>query len=230
MSCTPAPDASEIEVRYNKLLNEHNAYMSSIGNMTEIVDKCATSKNVEAFEYNELPSELKLLAFGIHKIVGHSMEDVLTGLPNRRYLISRLENEWRRVRRRNSAISLLMIDIDKFKNYNDSFGHHQGDVALTAVGKVLLDSAGRPGDFAARYGGEEFCVILGDTDYTGALIVAERIRAAIESMHIEAVNEKAHRITCSIGVSSKFPDDEDTQALFNEADEALYRAKDEGRS
>ena len=223
-------DPADLERRYTHLLNDHSAYQNTIHMITEVIEKCVTDKDIDTFEYDTMSPDLRLLAFGINRLIGQSMEDVLTGLPNRRYLMSRLENEWRRTRRRGSSISLLILDIDKFKPYNDTFGHKQGDVALACVGRVLANAVGRPGDFAARYGGEEFCVILGDTDYRGALTVAERIRKAIEDMEIEAASSEACHITCSIGVSCKLAGDSSVDVLFAEADKALYRAKEEGRN
>ena len=229
-SLTPHHEPEELASRYTHLLNEHSIYLNTIHTITEIIEKCVTDKDVDTFEYDTMSPDLRLMAFGINRLIGQSMEDVLTGLPNRRYLMSRIENEWRRTRRRGSSISLLMLDIDRFKDYNDTFGHKQGDMALAGIGKILVAAIGRPGDFAARYGGEEFCVILGDTNYNGALTVAERIRKSIEDMEIQAESEEAKHITCSIGVTCKLASDTSVESLFLEADEALYAAKREGRN
>jgi len=161
-----------------------------------------------------------------------SMTDQLTEIPNRRSFDSRLNMEWRRATREKKPISLLMLDVDKFKAYNDTYGHQQGDNVLRAVAKTLETTLKRPADFAARWGGEEFAALLAGTDMTGALDVAERIRANVEKLHL-IYNECSDTapVTISIGVESMMPDPNSSLDLFiSAADNALYAAKKAGRN
>ncbi|WP_445343875.1 sensor domain-containing diguanylate cyclase [Caballeronia temeraria] len=166
-------------------------------------------------------SELQLLA----------RTDGLTGLHNRRTLGEILDQEWRRARRTRSLFSLLFVDIDRFKAYNDAYGHQAGDDALAAVARCIGDNIRRPVDTAARYGGEEFVVVLPDTPADGAAQVAEKIRAAISDLSIEHAGSEFGRVTASIGLASWRPErDDDVSALIRAADEALYDAKAHGRN
>lgn len=157
--------------------------------------------------------------------------DGLTGLSNRRRFAELLESEWRRARRARSSLSLLFIDIDRFKSYNDTYGHQAGDDALAAVARCIADNVRRPGDTAARYGGEEFIVLLPDTPEAGARQIAEKIRTAIIRLLIEHVGSELGHVTVSIGLASWTPGKAgDTEAIIKEADEALYYAKATGRN
>jgi diguanylate cyclase (GGDEF)-like protein len=151
-----------------------------------------------------------------------SMTDALTCVPNRRAFNARLAEENARIDRGGAPVSILMIDIDHFKSYNDRFGHLAGDEALFRVAQVLQASA-RPYDFLARYGGEEFVMVLPSTTLAAAAGVAERLR------HEAASLELAHgAVTLSIGVAAK--PGADTTELLQAADAALYRAKSGGRN
>lgn len=166
-------------------------------------------------------SELQLLA----------RTDGLTGLNNRRSLGEILEREWRRARRNRSVMSLLFVDIDRFKAYNDTYGHQAGDDALTTVARCIGECIRRPADTAARYGGEEFVVVLPETSAPGAAEIAERIRDAIAGCGIEHASSEFGRVTASIGVVSRMPGTEDElDAAIKAADEALYYAKAGGRN
>lgn len=157
--------------------------------------------------------------------------DWLTEIPNRRSFEETLEREWRRSMRQGTEFSVLMCDIDHFKAYNDSLGHPAGDQCLRHVAHTLDDAMVRGGDFVARYGGEEFAVILADTPLAGAQVVAERMRAAIESLAIpHPVNDTGH-ITASFGAASGVAMPEaGALALVKLADKALYEAKRLGRN
>ena len=161
-------------------------------------------------------------------------QDGLTGLANRRSFDSRLEHEANRVLRSQSSLSLLLIDVDRFKNYNDLYGHPQGDRCLTAVADALRQAVKRPADFVARYGGEEFAVILPDTDAIGAIDLAERVRVAVEASSLpHAGNPPFNVVTVSIGVATSAPFEVAEslgQILLERGDAALYRAKDGGRN
>ena len=161
-----------------------------------------------------------------------SYTDALTNIANRRHLEEILEVEWRRARRVKTPISLLMIDIDHFKVYNDTFGHRAGDACLTRVAAVLDQSAQRAGDLVARYGGDEFAAILAGTDITGATEVAERLRAAVEGLAIELGGDEGSRlVTVSIGIAAAVPGDvASPEMLLSAADTALYDAKGAGRN
>jgi diguanylate cyclase (GGDEF)-like protein len=132
-----------------------------------------------------------------------SMFDQLTGLANRRSFDIRQKSEWDRAVRAQYPLSVLMIDVDRFKNYNDTYGHLQGDVALQTVANVLTDTLKRSSDFPSRWGGEEFVVLLPNTDLSGAVNIAEKIRENIENTIIHAPNSLVTKITVSIGVNSE---------------------------
>jgi diguanylate cyclase (GGDEF)-like protein len=152
-----------------------------------------------------------------------SLTDALTGVPNRRAYDTKLQEEHARAKRTGAPLSLLLIDIDLFKQYNDTFGHPAGDSALQSVARVLQASL-RPYDFLARYGGEEFVIVLPATDLGDAIVVAERIRGLV------ANSEFPHRkFTISIGVA-RLDSHADVKALVQAADNGLYRAKASGRN
>ncbi|MBO8173009.1 MAG: diguanylate cyclase [Bacillaceae bacterium] len=161
-----------------------------------------------------------------------SMVDGLTGIPNRRQFEKTLRKQWNRAIREKNPLSLLMLDIDRFKNYNDVYGHQAGDACLKEVARVLVDAATRPGDLAARYGGEEFMMILPDTDKDNALHIAENIRRDIESLDIKHPHsDTSSRVTVSIGVTTVVPGTaESADQMINRTDQAMYAAKKAGRN
>lgn len=155
--------------------------------------------------------------------------DALTGLANRRVLDERLRLEWDRTQRAADPLTLLMIDVDHFKAFNDRHGHHGGDEALRTVAQVIGTNIRRPADLAARYGGEEFAVVLPHTDAKGAWVIAEHIRSSIE--HLPRVAGDERPITVSIGLSSWDKRSRmSLEALLLSADRALYEAKHTGRN
>lgn len=157
--------------------------------------------------------------------------DGLTGLDNRRMLDVTLAREWRRAARSQHALSLLFIDVDYFKRYNDTQGHQAGDDALAAVGHCIAGCLRRPADYAARYGGEEFVVVLPDIDSDGAVTIAETIRTGVLDLGIRHDAGTVGRLTVSIGVTTSYPErDDNIQAALKLADDALYRAKEGGRN
>ena len=155
--------------------------------------------------------------------------DALTGLANRRILDERLRLEWDRAQRSAEPLTVLMIDVDHFKAFNDRHGHHGGDAALRTVAQVIGSNIRRPADLAARYGGEEFAVVLPHTDAKGAWVIAEHIRSSIE--HLPRVEGDERPITVSIGLSSWDKRSRLTlEELLLSADQALYEAKHSGRN
>lgn len=158
-----------------------------------------------------------------------AIRDSLTNLFLRRYLLDRMAHEIRRELRRQDELSFLMIDLDKFKQYNDTYGHTAGDIVLRAVATILFDMFNRPGDIVCRYGGEEFAVMLPDCSKEKAIDLAERVRKKIEAQTIVLRREKT-RITVSIGVAAFPRDAQLKEELIQKADAALYRAKEDGRN
>jgi len=157
--------------------------------------------------------------------------DGLTGIPNRRKFDEYLEAEWNRSIRHDNAISLVFLDIDFFKNYNDHYGHAKGDEALRFVGRTIARSVPRPEDLAARYGGEEFACILPQTNEEGAMEVAVRIAEGVRALGIpHAKSTAAPHLTVSIGVVSGVAQViGGREAFIIQADKALYKAKSLGR-
>jgi diguanylate cyclase (GGDEF)-like protein len=158
--------------------------------------------------------------------------DGLTSVANRRSFDDTLNTEWRRASRESRALSLLMIDVDYFKRYNDTYGHLGGDDCLRRVAEAMADVVKRASDSVARYGGEEFAILMPATEPDGAMVVAERIRAAVEALALpHAGSEVADHVTVSIGVASIQSTSEGAPArLIAAADAALYRAKHAGRN
>jgi diguanylate cyclase (GGDEF)-like protein len=163
-----------------------------------------------------------------------AMLDGLTGLPNRRQFDQVLAMEFIRFRRNDRPLSLVMIDIDRFKLLNDAYGHSRGDEILRAVASKLAISTQRPGDLVARYGGEEFVAILPDTDQSGAITIAEGFRSGVAALglpHPHAVVDDV--VTISLGVATLTADDPElstVEAFLKKADTRLYRAKEGGRN
>jgi diguanylate cyclase (GGDEF)-like protein len=152
--------------------------------------------------------------------------DDLTGLWNHRIIIDRLRQEVDRSRRERSPLSLILVDLDHFKNINDTYGHPAGDLVLKEIGEIF-QGAVRSYDWVGRYGGEEFLLILPGSGFAGARVRAEQLRMAVQWAHIHD-GQRAIPITASFGVACGFPSD--YEALIHAADAALYRAKDNGRN
>lgn len=165
------------------------------------------------------------------KLASLAATDALTGLANRRAFDERLADEWARARRDGTQLSLLLIDVDHFKKFNDHYGHLAGDGCLRALGRILSAIARRPADLAARYGGEEFAVLLPNTGPDGCAEVGEAIRQALHDLAmVHAQNPPSRLVTASVGAATSVPSQaSDSSTLVAAADRALYAAKDSGR-
>lgn len=181
--------------------------------------KARVRNHLELKRYRDLLKEL-------------STVDGLTGIPNRRRFDEVLESEWRRARRNQTPLSLLLMDIDFFKAYNDHYGHVAGDDCLRQLAKGLAEIVRRPADLVARYGGEEFVLLLPDTDADGAIWVANRVQEKVKHLNIPHVySTVADHVTFSIGAATLVPTDNETLFdLIQCADKLLYAAKQNGRN
>lgn len=179
-------------------------------------------KEIETIRLEKAKTELELI----------SSLDVLTGLANRRSFDTFLDTEWQMGTQYRTPLSLLFLDVDDFKSYNDHYGHQAGDVCLRKIAEVLKSCIQRPRDLCARYGGEEFVVLLPNTDEKSALQIAEKLRNNIELENIPHQHSRVGPyVTASVGIATMIPQKTLTpQQLVELADRALYRAKDLGRN
>lgn len=161
-----------------------------------------------------------------------SATDGLTGIPNRRQFDLFLDREWRRAIRNQSRISLILMDIDFFKAYNDHYGHLSGDDCLRQVARALAEGVQRPGDLMARYGGEEFACVLPETENEGAVCVAHKLQERVNALKVpHACSSVAAHITLSLGVATSAPEAGRMPTdLIQRADQLLYEAKQSGRN
>lgn len=181
------------------------------------------------FQVGQRTQELLALNKELQKL---SSQDGLTGIDNRRSLENYLEQEWQRGIRQKNSLAVIMLDLDFFKSFNDVYGHQAGDDCLKQVAQTLKNVLKRSTDFAARYGGEEFITVLPGTDAAGAAVLAEEIRARIESLGIKHKQSSvSYVITVSLGVAAVVPEPGYQSAiLIEKADQALYEAKHKGRN
>lgn len=158
--------------------------------------------------------------------------DGLTNISNRRYFNEFISEEWKRCQRLNMPISLAIIDLDYFKQLNDTYGHQEGDECLKSIGNLLKRFDRRPSDLCARYGGEEFAIVFGNTDKNKAKALVYQLNKEIRALHIPNENSLTYpTLTASIGLATMIPNKETTEAeLIKRADEALYTAKENGRN
>lgn len=162
-----------------------------------------------------------------------SMQDGLTDIPNRRFFEKSLDREWLRIRRNGQPLSLIMMDIDNFKPYNDNYGHGAGDSCLQLVAGALRSAMERPVDIAARYGGEEFVALLPETDAAGAMHVAEKLKRSVYALEIShKYSDTDSVVTVSFGIATHTLENpyESSEQLQQAADRALYMAKKKGRN
>lgn len=180
----------------------------------------------------KLTDEVRMLQREKHDLERIVCVDSLTGVANRRHALALSDAEWKRSCREGTSLSLVMVDIDFFHTYNETYGHPGGDACLRRVAAEMVVCLRRPSDFLGRYGGEEFVAVLANTDAAGARIVAERLRAAVEALAIEhRTSECSHVVTISVGFASMHPTrDIGFEALLHKADHALLTAKADGRN
>ena len=166
------------------------------------------------------------------KLEQQNIIDELTGIANRRHLSKVLGKEWSRANRIGSSLALLMIDIDYFKQYNDTFGHLKGDECLKNIATTLTNNLNRSADFVARYGGEEFCILMPETDLSGAKTFAKKIHSSIIELKIDNPGSDVSKyLTISIGIAAVIPGRSDSYMdLIYTSDKALYKAKKDGRN
>ncbi|MDZ7844456.1 MAG: diguanylate cyclase [Anaerolineales bacterium] len=180
-------------------------------------------------ELKESRKKYKELSERLHQV---SITDELTGIANRRFFNQMLETEWKRSRRNDEPLSLLIMDVDNFKAINDQFGHLRGDQYLQTVAQALSTAFQRPGDLLARFGGDEFAAVLPATDQQGAIRVAEKCRLILKELEFTFGKDQHQMgVTLSVGVVTAQPDPAvSPEALLNTADQALYRAKEKGKN
>jgi diguanylate cyclase (GGDEF)-like protein len=161
-----------------------------------------------------------------------SLQDGLTGIPNRRSFDEHYDREWRRAFRNQAEIAIIMCDIDHFKSYNDSYGHLAGDDCLRRVAGLMRTILERPADLVARFGGEEFICVLPETGLSGSMAIAEKLRGSVVSMEItHQYSPVAPMLTVSLGVAAAVPNNEmKSSDLISCADKQLYLAKQGGRN
>lgn len=203
------------EAHYRTLLEEYKKMLKQMKSLVRISDL--------------MQGELKVLS---RKLETMSNIDSLTGLYNRRFFNEAYQREWLSAIRSGDALAVLMIDIDHFKRYNDTYGHLLGDQCLQAVATAVQKAVRRPRDLVARYGGEEFVILLSETDETGACRIAEQVLTNVKELAIlHAAGSLDGMVSVSIGVTATIPSNEVlSDDLLKKADEALYRAKNNGRN
>lgn len=213
------------EFNANKFERERNyAAMINRELEEEILRRIDTEK--------KLKSEIQRAEQLAEKLIAISSRDGLTGISNRRRFDEHIINEWNRLGRSSSPLSLIFCDIDFYKAFNDTYGHLKGDDCLKKIANVLQNFSRRAGDMAARYGGEEFAVILPDTRLENARQIAEEIRVSVQNLHIQhATSSISPYVTVSLGVATAIPSRHDSpDSLIRLADEAMYEAKHAGRN
>lgn len=219
-----------------KFLNNYNSILLQIGIILSIIILAILGilfyvfKNIQE-DHTKLEIVVKKLKNVNKKLENASYTDSLTALHNRRYFNFIYERELKRAKRNKSYITFMMLDIDYFKQYNDTYGHIEGDNALKSVAKVLKMTLKRPSDYVFRLGGEEFGVLLSETDESNSAILARKICDSIRAMEIQHENSKINEyLTISIGAVCCVADEAlHEEILISRADEMLYEAKDTGR-
>ncbi|MCG8686942.1 MAG: diguanylate cyclase [Desulfobacterales bacterium] len=220
------------ESNFSKTLNQK---ISDIHMRNEIERK---EKEIELYKLKNndlkrtntiIKSQNDALQVAYNKMEVFAQTDPLTGLDNRRKMYDSIRGEMARYKRHSQTFSFVLLDVDNFKIFNDTYGHNTGDIALKALAN-LLKSQIRDQDVACRWGGEEFLLMLPETDMDGAIQLAEKLRKAIEQLEIEYDNEEILHVTATLGVSSFTESDRHADEIITRADQALYEGKKTGRN
>lgn len=228
----------EAEVKSQAFTMGANDYLVKLPDTVELIariryhSKSYISLKERDEAFRALKESQEKLEAANRKLKKLSSLDGLTGIPNRRHFDESLHKEWNRAMRAGTPLSLIMLDIDFFKLYNDHYGHQGGDDCLKRVATILAGLARRGTDIVARYGGEEFAVILPDTDQAGAEQIAESLRVAVQDSRIpHKMSKVSEYVSISVGVGTGTPTrDTSPELLIETADQALYRAKEDGRN
>ena len=235
-----SPDQAYQEVHSSRSDNATVALLTALHNLYHVLsgqnrDLAAANFRLEervAERTEQLALANQALTDLNHRLEALSNTDGLLEIANRRHFDAKLDEEWRRALRQRQPLSLLMIDVDYFKRYNDSYGHQAGDRCLQSVARAARSALRRPGDLLARYGGEELVVVLPNTEQNGAILVARAIQRGLGNLRIpHADSPVADQVTISVGVATMVPDKQTNSAqLVAAADHALYSAKEDGRN
>jgi len=231
------------------LIAAENLIIRPIETITAMARRFGQGQWAERVSHSQLPSEFVPLARAFNAMAAQLGErereliatndrltvmasiDMLSGLANRRGFQSRLDFEWMKAQQYDSELSLMMIDVDHFKLFNDTYGHPEGDACLTRIGEALSAMAAETMGFAGRYGGEEFCLLLPNTGAAQALEIGEMVRAAIQGLAMPHITSSHQTVTVSVGVAGIKPSTELRPGdLIEAADAALYAAKHRGRN
>jgi diguanylate cyclase (GGDEF)-like protein len=237
----PGMDGYEVCRRLKAEKHTENIPIVFITSKTEEEDE---TKGLElgAIDYITKPFSIPIVKARVKNLMQMKMQqdilenlsliDGLTGIPNRRYFDQAFQQEWRRAIRTQMPLSVIMMDIDFFKKYNDYYGHPSGDECLRSVARGISQALHRPQDVVARYGGEEFIALLPDTNIAGAFTIGENMRRNVENLEIpHAQSLSADYVTISAGIANIVPKNEYSPALLIEgADKALYKAKKDTRN
>jgi len=217
-------------VLVSRMLQEQIAGFLAAARRVAAGDFAAKVEIVGKDEFAELGDEFNKMSKELERRLGESLTDELTQLPNRRALDTALADEIERYKRSGAELGLVLLDLDKFKQINDEYGHPQGDLVLQEVAKVLAVTS-REIDHPARFGGEEFAVVVPGTDLEGTFVFAERVRTTIEALRIRRVDGRGTlTVTASCGVATIPESAADGAAVVRAADVALYEAKNTGRN
>ena len=209
-------DLGDLARAFNSMVGEIRKAYDKLEMYTHDLEHKVKERTIHLEEANKKLQEL-------------SQVDGLTKINNRRYFDMRLDELWREYARLTHPISIILIDIDYFKKYNDSYGHQAGDNCLCAVATIIKNQVTRSSDVVARYGGEEF-VVVACVDSDAAFMLAEKIRLAVEALSIEHKSSVKGIVSISLGIASSIPSpNSNISDLINRADQALYKSKENGR-